>query len=471
MYKIKPAHWLFIGISLIILSHTRFGIGMLAFVEPIPFLIYMERSKSSRSKPYLFLALFIGWTLAIAKIVTDPIPWFISPAYALPISLFKAGAYFSFILFKDKRGAAWLFPAVFVLAEWAQATLTPFATWGSMAYTQVNNIVWLQLVSLGGMWGLSYVIYLISYQIYCLLAGKGTKWTPQAILAPILLVSIFGATRLALSENKLQENLRVAAIGTDSRIGTSEFPSPHERAINRDAIYGRMEIAAQSGAELVVWTEAAAGILPEEEENFQVEVSQLVDSLNITAVVAYVIPLQFDPLKYVNKYIAIDSKGQIMQQYLKHEPVPGEPAVKGREPHKAFSASGLTMGGAICYDFDFPRLGLAIAKLGVDMVALPSSDWKGIDPIHTQMAAFRAVEGGYSLVRSTRWGLSAAIDHHGRIRGQLSDNDTGDKILLAQLPVSGVRTVYGSLGDWFPLVCLIAIVERIFSTKNHRKKM
>lgn len=466
MKNIKPAHWLIMGISLTILGQMRFGIGLLGFLEPIPFLIYIERSKSSRSKLYLFVALLIGWTLATAKIVTDPIPWFISPAYGLPMALFKAAAYFSFIFLKDSKGTAWLFPAVFVLSEWAQANLTPFATWGSMAYTQVNNIVWLQIVSITGIWGLSFVIYFISYQIYCLISNRGNRLTPLVILAPIILVSTYGAVRLTLSENTTHENITVAAVGTDSRIGPSEFPQSDARAANREGIYQRMEIAAQAGAELVVWTEAAAGILPEEEVAFKSEVSSRVDSLNITAVIGYVIPLQFNPLKYENKYIVIDSTGEVIHEYYKHEPVPGEPAVKGTEPHEAFSSSGVTMGGAICYDFDFPNLGLQLARLGVDIVALPSSDWRGIDPIHTQMAAFRAVEGGYSLVRSTRWGLSAAVDHHGRIRAQLSDNDRGDKILWAQLPMSGVKTVYEVLGDWLPLLCVILILTSKFIAKK-----
>ena len=53
--------------------------------------------------------------------------------------------------------------------------------------------------------------------------------------------------------------------------------------------------------------------------------------------------------------------------------------------------------GAICYDYDFPYLGLENARLNPSLVVLPSSDWKGIDSIHAQMASVRAIEGGYSL--------------------------------------------------------------------------
>jgi apolipoprotein N-acyltransferase len=64
-------------------------------------------------------------------------------------------------------------------------------------------------------------------------------------------------------------------------------------------------------------------------------------------------------------------------------------------------ADTITMSGALCYDYDFPALAAQHGSLGVDLVALPSSDWRGIDPIHTQMAAVRAIEQGVSIVRST----------------------------------------------------------------------
>ena len=98
---------------------------------------------------------------------------------------------------------------------------------------------------------------------------------------------------------------------------------------------------------------------------------------------------------------------------MKHQPVPGEPAVKGTEAITSTSHFKSNIGGAICYDYDFPYLARQNANAGVDILALPSSDWRGIDPLHTRMAAFRAIEQGHSIIRSTRFGLSAAINPYG----------------------------------------------------------
>ena len=59
-----------------------------------------------------------------------------------------------------------------------------------------------------------------------------------------------------------------------------------------------MRKASDAGAKLVVWVEGATGLLPDEEADFQSEISQLTDSLNITAVVSYVILLSTEPFFY-----------------------------------------------------------------------------------------------------------------------------------------------------------------------------
>ena len=88
-----------------------------------------------------------------------------------------------------------------------------------------------------------------------------------------------------------------------------------------------------------------------------------------------------------------------------------------------------------------------------DLVAVPSSDWRGIDPLHSRMAAFRAVEQGHSIIRSTRFGLSAAISPYGEFLAQMSSYDSNDKVMMAHLPAQGVKTIYNLIGDTLVYLC------------------
>ena len=70
------------------------------------------------------------------------------------------------------------------------------------------------------------------------------------------------------------------------------------------------------------------------------------------------------------------------------------------------------------------------------------------------MASFRAIEQGFNLVRHTSQGLSAAFDFQGRQLASMDHYLTTDRVLVAQVPTRGTRTVYAFLGDWFAWACL-----------------
>jgi apolipoprotein N-acyltransferase len=91
--------------------------------------------------------------------------------------------------------------------------------------------------------------------------------------------------------------------------------------------------------------------------------------------------------------------------------------------------------------------------LGLDLAVVPSSDWRGIDPLHTQMASVRAIENGFSLLRPTRSGLTAAYDAYGRARAWQSSFDDEEQIVLAAVPRHGISTLYGRIGDVFVGLC------------------
>ncbi|MBL7826945.1 MAG: hypothetical protein JNJ57_09970, partial [Saprospiraceae bacterium] len=169
------------------------------------------------------------------------------------------------------------------------------------------------------------------------------------------------------------------------------------------------------------------------------------------------------PLLYENKYQLINGQGAILFTYQKHEPVPGEPSRKGKEPLQVFSVENIRLGGAICYDYDFPYLAKGFAQSGANIVAVPSSDWRGIDPIHTHMAAFRAVEQGHSILRSTRFGLSAAMLPTGEMVAKMSSFDQNDRIMMANLPTKGAWTLYSVIGDVWIYLSLGFVVWFLFN--------
>jgi apolipoprotein N-acyltransferase len=465
--KINPNWYLVAGITLITLSHTSLSINFTAWIAYTPLLVYMLKTNGFKSRLMLFGALIIGWSLATAKIITPPLIYPFVFMYSVPIAIFHLPGFLLWNKFKNKKAAIYVFPLAMSLMEWIQYTFTPLASWGAAAYTQVDTPAIMQSLSLFGMPGLSFLIYWVNIAIaYFLIDKSQNLFTIKLLFIIVITVLIYGVVRINIYNFKPKETITVAAVGTDSNVSGLPLPSKSINEAVRDSLFSRTIRAAAFGAKLIVWNEASTFVLPNEEADWKQSLSKLCRKNKIALYAAYVIPFSQSPLKYKNKYLFVNTEGKIEFEYNKHKPVPGEPAMKGTEVLRVNQVEKTKVGGVICYDYDFPYLAKNLGKLNADIVAVPSSDWKGIDPVHTKMAAFRAIEQGHSIIRSTRFGLSAAINPVGDMVAKMSSFDKNNKIMVAQLPVTAVKTVYSMIGDFFIYLCTMFLMFIVLNSKK-----
>jgi hypothetical protein len=80
-------------------------------------------------------------------------------------------------------------------------------------------------------------------------------------------------------------------------------------------------------------------------------------------------------------------------------------------------------------------------------MVVPENEYPAIDPIHSRMALYRAVENGFILLLHASNSLSLACDYQGRVYGLVDHNQAVDRVLVAQLPCTGVHTVYSRGGQ------------------------
>jgi len=468
--KLNPHWYLLAGIVFSTASHMIFSINLLGWIAYTPFLIWLYKTEGFRSRLKFFAALVIAWSLITAKIISSPMSYLFVFMFSIPIALIHLPAFLLWARFKDKTLSILLFPAVMSLFEWLQYTYTPFASWGVSAYTQVDTLPIAQSVSLFGMPGLSFMIMWVNVALAVIIVKrKLTKvnfYLPAAILTSLI---IYGNIRINSYDSKGRETILTAAVCTDSDVNGLPLPSKEKNASVKNALFERTKKAASFGAKLIVWNEAATYVLPEDENNWKDKLKDLCSENNCNLVASYVVPVQTNPLLYNNKYVLVDSSGTIQYEYLKHEPVPGEPAKRGKENLQITEINGIKIGSVICYDYNFPYLAKTWGKLNADIVAVPSSDWRGIDPLHSKMAAYRAIEQGHSILRSTRFGLSAGILPTGEMIARMSSFDKNSKIMTAQLPVHSVKTLYSVIGDSF-VYLLIGFILFFFVTINLPKK-
>jgi apolipoprotein N-acyltransferase len=130
IHSIHPNWFLALGTLFTSTAYMTNGVDLLAWVASVPFLIYLERTKGIRSRVLFGFTLLIAWTLAVAKIISDPIPLIFTPLFSVPITLIKLPAYLAWGRIANPRFKLLVFPMIMVVMEWIQFTFTPWASWG-----------------------------------------------------------------------------------------------------------------------------------------------------------------------------------------------------------------------------------------------------------------------------------------------------------------------------------------------------
>ena len=219
---------------------------------------------------------------------------------------------------------------------------------------------------------------------------------------------------------------------------------------------------ARAGARLVVWPEQNLLVFKSDEPAFLEQATRLAAEEHVYLAMGMGTSYLGERLPLENKLVLIDPTGRIAMSYVKEHPVMGWEASIMRVGHGGIqvlpTADG-RIGGAICFDADFPSY-IRQAGLGAtELFVLPVNEWRSIKDIHFQMHVFRAIENGMPIVRAAAIGMSAAVDPWGRVLGVADHLAPGDSTLVAQVPIGHVPTWYARVGDLFAWLCVAALVS------------
>jgi apolipoprotein N-acyltransferase len=457
----RPEVLLLIGGALIVSSGMRWNVSVAAWLFPVPFLYYL---RLGHSKKWLLFTLVISFILQIGKIASESMYLFIAISGGLSTGIF---AWVIFIVKEKirKTQGEWIsvysFAVLVTVSEFINMYTSPLGTWGMMANTQVDNLMILQIVSVTGAAGIAFLISWFSALMETILntiaEGKNdTKMLTQTgyFTIVIFMVYVFGALRLDLGMPA--KTTQVFTVSSKKYNVMDVLNNEAARKDNNADVLNLMRSAAEKKPSLVVSNEGALFLTPEEVEGTFENLKNLSQMYSTDLVVGYII-YKGKGEKRFNKS-AWFSRGQLIQNYHKQFVPIGEPAFRIPDTISVMDVPFGRASMAICYDFDSISITNAHGKHNSAIIALPSSDWRGIDPVHTQMTRIRAIENGYSVIRPVREATTEVYDNFGRTRAMTRWQESGNEIMEALVPVEPVSTFYKIAGNWFSWLNLLALL-------------
>ena len=467
-------------LSLLLFSNGRFSIFIATWISAALLLNLVRRHKAIKGFFIAWLLLTFAWLFQFFGMVPLPLPFFF--IIALVYGLIGSIPYLLDLLLlkrKDQFLHTLIFPSAWAITEFL-LQYTPYGSWGHTAYSQYNQLGLIQSVSLFGM---SYITFLIAWSAStCNWALDNQMEWPKIrkgirIFGGVILITmIYGNARL-LFHHPQSKTVRIASISAMEKFDQKSDPELLERfyanrltkedvqsvsrennIVNND-LFEQTKKEAIAGAEIVFWGEANGVVLKQKEDSLFQYTSSLAKQHNIYLGLGLgtMNPASEKPLE--NKLVLFNPDGEISIDYWKAKPVPG--------PEKAISALKDThiqttdtpfgkIGSVICFDMDFPQ---HLSQAGnLDILLVPSNDWKEIDPWHTHMAKFRAIEQGFNMVRHTSNGLSSGFDYTGKALSEMDHYTNDERVLITIIPTKGVTTPYSVMGNIFPLFCLFLII-------------
>ncbi len=150
-------------------------------------------------------------------------------------------------------------------------------------------------------------------------------------------------------------------------------------------------------------------------------------------------------------------------------------SLKGSGEIQAVETEYGQLSGIICWDTNYPNIVRQVGQQNVNILLSPSKEWDGINPVHAEMAVFRAIENGAAVVRQTDEGLSIIVDGYGRTLASGEGLADSGNYLLAEVPTSSPTTLYPVIGDVVGIISvvglLIVVVYALISGRRQKREV
>jgi len=484
---------------------------LVAWLGPACLIMSLRGLSPLRALGHSFLAVWLTHGLVLHWFYVVTVTYGHAPALVGVIAPFGAALYIASIscwfgfawAWLRTRGSASVFIAacLWVALEHLRGFLLGGFPWASLGYSQHENGALMGLASITGVYGLSFVVFLVGAALALFAEARqaGRRVPGQVWLALAAALALHGVGLLARPADTARgETLRVAALQGNIDQGVKWSRDWFERTVQ---IYEELSHqAAREGARRIVWPESAVPGALELDRQLSERLSRLARETGATLIVGSMgIEFSSDGGRkqrhFFDSAFLVEADGDFGPRYDKSHLVPfgeyvplrsllgeliggvatgvassdvtpgeGPRAISVRFPTgavagpEARSPVSVKLGTVICYELLFPDLVRRFVGDGAQLlVGITNDAWYGRTGAPYQflaMTAMRSAETGTWTVRAANTGVSAIIDSAGRVRSALPIFERGK--LVADVPLRDSQkrpTPYVRIGDAFALGC------------------
>ena len=391
-------------------------------------------------------------------------------AFAALLALFYGAAFW---LTRRFRGGGLMFAGAWVLADWLRGWLLTGFPWLYGGYALIDTPL-AGLAPLGGIWLMTLAAVILPVTAVELVLRRGRGTGPLVLSLALIVAGVVGGQfsfthaegerqQVALVQGNVPQDLKwLATMRKETR-----------------EIYAGLTEGLPEGT-LVVWPESAMIEFYQDIDDFVDEQGEAVAAKGGALISG--LPWRDEsrtPTTYHNSIAVVgtaDDDGVYHKQKLVPfgEYVPLQGLIRGLIPFFDLPMSSFTPGSPrqpnlyalsheiapfICYEILYPEL-VASRTGGADVLLTISNDaWFGTSAgphQHFQMTRLRALETGRWLLRGTNNGITAVVDHRGKVVERLPQFER-DVLVSEYQPRQG-ETPFMLAGVWPTLLLALAFV-------------
>ncbi len=433
----------------------------LLWIAPIPVFIIALHISGSKAFIVAFIAYLIGrfslffFLLKVAPLVPVIIFTVTVPLiFALILTITR-----KLVLQTTSWFSVFAFPVLFTFFEFLVMRYSPDGTAGSIAYSQSNVLPVIQLASVTGIMGITFIVTLFPAAITLAWWFRNERNIFQKLVgfsAVVMVLSLlYGFVRLERRDDETIIKVGLAVQDEKYHYFTKQPDIGKETTTTRLYIH-QIDSLAAAGASIVVLPERAVNISREIEDSIIGMFTQEAKERHIIIVFGYT---NFRTTVNHNSALVIDETGNVIVDYTKVHLVTGlEDQFTPGKDIGLFSQNSVRKGAAICKDLDFPDYIRKYGKASSGVLLIPAWDFVVDDWLHARMAILRGVENGFSEVRAARQGRLTTSDGYGRVTAEASASNGKAITLLGEVGINKVPTIYTILGDWFGIVISVLAI-------------